>query len=267
MEFSPRVVALERWLAAGLVSAAVAVAALQWRSPLSRAIRADEPIAYRLSLQPGPRTFVAQYRPAERKLWVVYAPDPRMGEELPQLAFYAGRWPLDEPPIAGKAALKPLRPSTLWRLLRAQGDVPPLDRLLLAVELARMREDDVLAAWPPADGDLDAFWGKVGRASAPAQAARAITVEILNGTAKKGVASRVTKILRSKDADVLESGNAPQPRARTVLYDRVGRPAQAEWVRARLGCASAATATQLDDKSLVDVTVVLGDDCAQAGDE
>lgn len=265
MEFSPRIAAQERLLAALVIAAAAAVGVLEARSPLAAAARAGRPVFYRLSLEPGPRTYVAEYLPAQRRLWLVYAPDPRLGEDYPKLSFYAGRFEPGDPAIAGKRALKPLKLSTAWRLAAARGDVPAFDRLRLAVELSRMDADDVQPAWPPADGDLDAYWRALS--APPQEKEREVTVEILNGTSKKGVAARVTKILRSRDADVMASGNAPQPQARTVVYDRTGRPRAADWVRDRLGCAAAETATQLDAKSLVDVTVVLGDDCVQAADE
>lgn len=264
MEFSPRVVAVERALVAVCVAAALALAFLQWRSPLAAAIRAQKPAFFKLSLDPGPRDFIVEYLPAPRALWLAYAPDPRSGEDYPRARFSVGRWPPDEPPLAAKRLLKPLRPILFLRLAAAAGDIPPFDRFLLAVELARMSPAEVRAAYLPDDAEPDEFWARLS--SAPAPSGRPVTVEILNATDKKGVAARATKFLRSRDADVMVEGNAPQERRRTVVYDRMGRPEAAEWVRARLGCPSAETATQLDARSIVDVTVVLGDDCAQPGD-
>jgi hypothetical protein len=87
-------------------------------------------------------------------------------------------------------------------------------------------------------------------------------VEILNSTGEKGIAARLTKLLRSKGADVTSTGNA-EARGRTLVIDRVGRPELAARVRDMLGCAGAETVTQIDAKRLVDASVVVAADCAQ----
>ncbi|HEX7603527.1 MAG TPA: LytR C-terminal domain-containing protein, partial [Polyangiaceae bacterium] len=68
-------------------------------------------------------------------------------------------------------------------------------------------------------------------------------------------------ILRSRGVDVLTTGSAGS-RARTVVYDRVGDFSRAERMRAALGCPSARTVTRLDPSRAVDVSIVLGGDCA-----
>jgi len=62
-------------------------------------------------------------------------------------------------------------------------------------------------------------------------------------------------------ADVMSVGNAGGPLNRTLVYDRTGGFENAAAVRRMLGCAQAQALTQVDLKRLVDVTVVLAEDC------
>lgn len=236
MEFSPRVVAEERVLTAVVLAAALAAALLERRSPVAAAVREGRSYEFALTETAGAGRSAASAHllPAARTLWVVGAD-----------------------PLEAKRALVPVRPSA-WRTL---GDVPPLDRALLIIELARMSPDRVHAAWP-AETQADRLILEGAIALAPAGPPATPTAEVLNGSSVSGVAAAVRRRLRDRGIDVLESGNAPEIHAHTVVYDRVARPAAALQVLAALGCPSAEAVTRVDSKRLVDASVVVGEDCA-----
>ena len=106
--------------------------------------------------------------------------------------------------------------------------------------------------------------GKVGAVRLIRQFGRLedFPAEVLNGAGVDGLAAHVKKMLRLKGVDVIETGGAPRPRERTVVYDRIGEFARAEAVRAMLGCRDARTVTRVDPSRAVDVSVELGTDCA-----
>ena len=91
---------------------------------------------------------------------------------------------------------------------------------------------------------------------------KAIVVEVLNGTGAAGLAAQAAKVLRLKGVDVMALGQAPRPRSRTVIYDRIGDFNRAARVRAALGCPTAIAATRIDALRGVDASVELGGDCA-----
>lgn len=137
-----------------------------------------------------------------------------------------------------------------------------VDRLLAALELAHARGDRLRPAWLPEDAhDRRAALGRL-LAGTPAPAPAQLAIEVLNASGKRGIALGATKVLRLGGADVVSSGNAPRPQDRTVVYDRAGRFENALAVRRMLGCRSAAPVSQVSAKRLVDVSVVLADDCA-----
>ena len=56
-------------------------------------------------------------------------------------------------------------------------------------------------------------------------------------------------------------GNSEDAQDRTLVIDRIGRFENAETVRRMLGCPAARALTRIDAKCLVDVTVILAEDC------
>ena len=144
---------------------------------------------------------------------------------------------------------------------RAASPWPRVDRLLLAWELSRLKPASLRPAWLPAQERLGALLGRCLRPAAGEEGGGHVTVEVLNASAKTGIASRAKNILRLEGADVMSVGNADGAPARTVVFDRVGRFENAAAVARMLGCPAAVAATQVDLKRLVDVTVVLTDDC------
>jgi hypothetical protein len=177
--------------------------------------------------------------------------------------------PEDEPALEAARELKARgRRLRTWlalarrgaRGLRA-GDRAALDPFLFALELRRAPVERLEPARLPDEELAPAFLGRLFAAEERPEDGRAATVEVLNGAGAQGLASRAVKVLRSKGVDVLTTGSA-EPRARTLVYDRVGDFARADKARAALGCRSARTVTRLDPSRAVDVSIELGADCA-----
>ncbi len=176
---------------------------------------------------------------------------------------YVQAAPSDEPDPALQGAAWTRR--LPWRLafstkgLRA--DIGRAERLVAAVELHRLGRAGLRPAWlPEDDGARRAFLGRLATEAPPAKPER-LTVEVLNATGRHGIALEATKILRSGGADVMASSNAPSRQDKTVIYDRSGAFENASTVKRMLGCRDAEEVSRPDEKRLVDVTVILADDC------
>jgi hypothetical protein len=175
----------------------------------------------------------------------------------------------DEAPVAARLWLaRRTRGGAFWRAALFGGNGSGLERFELfriGLELHGMEDDHIRAAYLPGAEEIPSYFARLRGDSSPDEARETsrgdVTVEVLNATPKSGVANRITKVLRSRGADVMSTGNAAAPQPRTVVYDRVGRPELAARVKRMLGCPSAETVTQIDAKRLVDVSVVLADDC------
>lgn len=86
-----------------------------------------------------------------------------------------------------------------------------------------------------------------------------VTVEVHNAGGRSDMARRATLWLRDLRYDVVMYGTANRSDLEvTIVYDRVGRPELAEWVRDALGVGVVETA--VDSTLLVDVSVLLGRD-------
>ncbi len=147
-----------------------------------------------------------------------------------------------------------------WSDLRREGR-PALDPLLLAFELRRVPVENLEAARLPDDAQAPALLARLFAGTPASDDGRATTAEVLNGTARAGLASRAAKMLRLRGVDVLGTARAAQ-RARTMIYDRVGDFRRAAAVRAALGCPGARTVVRPDAARAVDASVELGEDCA-----
>ena len=208
------------------------------------------------------------------KKWISpYMPGPH---DLPQEVLYAqeNSWPLDpEPALAAKNWLKAQeRGLSFWALFLKNenwlnleaSSIAILDRFLLALEIHHLPKSAVQSVWLP---EKILRRGLFGRLLAPLRPitisnSPVITAEVLNASQQKGLASQATKILRSKGADVVNYGNIAAPQSRTLIYDRSGRIENAKTIRDMLGCPAAETLTQINSKRLVDVSVILAQDCA-----
>jgi hypothetical protein len=85
-----------------------------------------------------------------------------------------------------------------------------------------------------------------------------IMIEVLNGTARPGLARVATRLLRRHGFDVVFFGNADSPAEVTRILVRRGDPAQGRDVRVGLGVGR--LIIEPDTLRRVDVTVILGDD-------
>lgn len=272
---------LQRVLALVLVGAAVALAWAERQSPLAQAVAERKPWSYWQTLGPSesPWLYLAYYRPDRRTLDLVYLPQETKvpGGTVAKVCAKAGaraageaaapepEWlglPVesdpeppsgDEPAVGGAETLTRARDVRHWTRLRG------FERWLLALELARLSSEGVRPAWLPEGPAGRDFLKRLPEP--PADAPPSITVEVLNGTGRPGFASQAKRVLRFGGADVVTTGNSDLLESRTLIYDRVGRFENALAVRRMLGCPAAATATQLDPKRLVDVSVTLADDC------
>jgi hypothetical protein len=88
-----------------------------------------------------------------------------------------------------------------------------------------------------------------------------IQVEVLNGCGVTGIADRFTDYLRSKDIDVVNTGNYYTFEiAETMVIDRIGNVSNARKIAQLLGINPDEAFSQLNDDYFLDVTVVVGKD-------
>ena len=87
---------------------------------------------------------------------------------------------------------------------------------------------------------------------------RRITVEVLNGTGRAGVARAATRMLRHRGLDVVYFGNADEPVDSTRVIVRRGDPGRGRDVRLALGVGQ--IVVEPDTLRRVDVSVILGAD-------
>lgn len=85
---------------------------------------------------------------------------------------------------------------------------------------------------------------------------RRITVEVLNGTRRAGVARAATRMLRRRGLDVVFYGNAEVATDSTRVIVRRGDPGNGRQVRQALGAGR--VVVEPDTLRRVDVSVVLG---------
>jgi hypothetical protein len=105
--------------------------------------------------------------------------------------------------------------------------------------------------------------GGGGAYTVPGARGERITVEVLNATAKSGLARAGTRLLRRAGIDVVAFGNAPAGTPAldaTRLVVRRGTTAAAERVQRALGVGR--IVVERDSARLLDVSVLLGADFA-----
>jgi hypothetical protein len=176
----------------------------------------------------------------------------------------------DEPPLdAARWFSRRARAPLLW-LKDARGPTssgadapawPGIDHLLLALEFLRLDPRGVRPAWLAQEDQVGSQLTRlILRDSGPA-ASEHVTVEVLNASARPGIASHAKNILRLRGADVMSVGNAPGAPTHTLVYDRTGRFENAAAVAGMLDCPAAQAISKVDLRLMVDVTVVLAEDC------
>ena len=87
---------------------------------------------------------------------------------------------------------------------------------------------------------------------------RRVTVEVLNGTRRAGVARAATRMLRRRGLDVVYFGNADEAVDSTRVIVRRGDPGRGRDVRLALGVGR--IVVEPDTLRRVDVSVILGAD-------
>jgi hypothetical protein len=85
---------------------------------------------------------------------------------------------------------------------------------------------------------------------------RRVTVEVLNGTKRAGVARAATRMLRRRGLDVVFYGNADAATASTQVLVRRGDPGAGQVVRQAIGTGR--VVVDPDTLRRVDVSVILG---------
>jgi len=87
---------------------------------------------------------------------------------------------------------------------------------------------------------------------------RGIVAEVLNGTARTGLARQVTRLLRENGVDVIYFGGNGGPADSTTVVVRRGDAARGREVARLLGVSR--VATRPDSTRRVDISVILGRD-------
>lgn len=91
--------------------------------------------------------------------------------------------------------------------------------------------------------------------------AEIIQIEVLNGCGVSGVADRFTDYLRSKDFDVVTTGNfETYDLPETLVIDRIGNMANARKTAEILGVDKKNVIQQINEDYFLDVSLIIGKD-------
>lgn len=103
--------------------------------------------------------------------------------------------------------------------------------------------------------------GAMGQSAPTKSAGKIYTVEVLNGTAEKGLAARTADIFESFGYEVVSVGNAPKlDYTKTVVIDRCGEKEALTSVANVIRCDNFAEAEEYRGAVKADFTVILGGD-------
>jgi anionic cell wall polymer biosynthesis LytR-Cps2A-Psr (LCP) family protein len=98
-------------------------------------------------------------------------------------------------------------------------------------------------------------------AAAPSSGSRIYTVEILNGTSEKGLASRTAEVFESFGYEVVAVGNAEAADYRkTVIFDRYGDKDALSAIAGVIKCLNFSEGSEYKGSIKADYTIVLGKD-------
>jgi hypothetical protein len=92
----------------------------------------------------------------------------------------------------------------------------------------------------------------------PEEALR-IRLDIWNASGRPGLAEEVTWMLRRKGYDVIDYGNFSTRQKKSLIKDLTGDLRSAQTISDILSCGE--VITRYDEKRLVDISVILGEDC------
>jgi len=88
-----------------------------------------------------------------------------------------------------------------------------------------------------------------------------IQADVMNGCGTKGVAERFTDFLRTRNVDVVNTGNYISfDIDKTIVVDRSGNIANAHHIAEMLGVNKRNVIQQLNDDYFLDVTIIIGQD-------
>ena len=263
----------ELLLAAALVCAAAGLTALDHGSSVATALRQGRPVTALLSFDaesPGsrPTRYYLAYRPAVRALDILALP-PDWLKQLP--AFpppdfelnAAGPAPEDPSELRRRIEEWPRGPrffaaAAAWAR-RSPAAADPYGAALLILEAYRLAPADVRLLWIPPAELRERLSERLFGPEPPAAEPSSLRVEVQNASGEPGVALAATKVLRWREADVIDYGNA-QVQDASRLVDRAGRPQDARRVGELLGCPGLEVWTRLESPATAPVAVVLGRD-------
>jgi len=261
----------ERALCALVAAAVAACWQFERGSALAAAIRDGKPWGVSLELAPSgqaPRSYLALYHPVARTVDLLYRgekqPVPSRLAELVRGSYAAdmGRPAGADPALDASDWLERV-PDHGARMQEREGQLAAADRWLAWLESRKLARGGLRSAWLPAGAAGEGFVERLLDGD-DAPRPEAVTAEVLNATGRTGVAWDATRVLRARGADVINTGNHGEGLGRTVLYDRTGRIENAFALQAMLNCATARSVTRVDESRLVDVSVVLDEDCARS---
>jgi len=86
-----------------------------------------------------------------------------------------------------------------------------------------------------------------------------LTIEILNGTTRAGLASRTASLFHNFGYEILSSKNAETTQAETTIIDRTGNPDQAQKLADLIRCTKIVTQSDAPAGSAM-ITIILGKD-------
>jgi hypothetical protein len=153
------------------------------------------------------------------------------------------------------------------RLFEEMAKLDPDTILLQKITGVNRKVDAQTLFFPFYDGELarDMISQTLGAMTAaevaPSKVNKIFTVEILNGTMEKGLASKTSSIFESFGYDVVAVGNAPTfDYDKTVIIDRFGDKDALNSIASVIKCSNFGEAGDYKGSIEADYTVILGKD-------
>ncbi len=87
-------------------------------------------------------------------------------------------------------------------------------------------------------------------------------ISVLNGANTPGLAARTQEFLTSEGADIIETGDAPEPHTYTTLIDYTGNPYTVKYLLDLMSISSTRFYLRYDPTSQADIVILLGYDWA-----
>ena len=146
--------------------------------------------------------------------------------------------------------------------LSNNGPVGYYDTWVLARELYRLPARNIRSHDLASAAELSTLLARLDEpAERPSKDRMAVAV--LNASSEPGVALQATKVLRWRNVDVVDFGNAAAPSPSTRLIDHGATDAEIETLLRQLGCGDLDIVEALDGGRRERATIVLGRDYAR----